>query len=275
MSPAPGWSAAMLIPGLPVAGHARPAAGHRADRAGLLGDPRSALLPEILPPGSGYVLGRSMLRIVAQAAQIVGYGVGGLLLAALSPRGALAADAVSFLASAMLLRSGGHPPPARPGQAPTPGRWPGTRWPAPPRAVLRHQPTRRILLFAWAVPVCEIAPEALATPYATHIGPARPGGRVPAYGGHAGRDRARGFAAAARVLSTRAQRRIIVPSALLAFWAAGRVRRQPRAAGGDCPASHCRGARLRLGGGRAGRPADRAPHRRNCAAAPSPCPAPG
>jgi hypothetical protein len=74
---------------------------------------RSAVLPEILPPGPGYVLGRAMMRMVAQSAQIVGYGAGGLLLAILSPRGALAADALSFAASAALLRFGTRPRPAR------------------------------------------------------------------------------------------------------------------------------------------------------------------
>src|SRR5262249_61537242 len=57
---------------------------------------RSAVLPEVLPPGSAYVLGRAIMRMVAQSAQIVGYGAGGLLLTVLSPRGALAADALSF-----------------------------------------------------------------------------------------------------------------------------------------------------------------------------------
>ena len=45
------------------------------------------------------------------------------------------------------------------------------------RQALAHRPTRRILLFGWLVPACAIAPEALAAPYATHIGqPARAAG---------------------------------------------------------------------------------------------------
>src|SRR5262252_3975935 len=50
---------------------------------------RSAVLPEVLPPGPRYVLGRALMRMVAQSAQIVGYGAGGLLLTILSPRSAL------------------------------------------------------------------------------------------------------------------------------------------------------------------------------------------
>jgi MFS family permease len=205
-----GLVAAMLIPGLPVAGMLALLLG-----IGLIAPvysaTRSALLPEILPPGPGYVLGRSLLRMVAQAAQIVGYGVGGLLLALLSPRGALAVDAVSFLASAALLRWGTRRRAARTGHAGSLAR----DSLAGLRAVLHHRPTRRILLFAWAVPVCEIAPEALATPYATHIGqPARVAGFLMA-GMPVGIVLADSLAA--RVLSTRAQRRIIVPSALLVF----------------------------------------------------------
>jgi hypothetical protein len=67
---------------------------------------RSAVLPEVLPTGPRYILGRALMRMVAQSAQIVGYGVGGLLLAILSPRGALAADALSFVASGLVLRFG-------------------------------------------------------------------------------------------------------------------------------------------------------------------------
>src|ERR1700735_2444883 len=50
---------------------------------------RSAVLPDVLPPGPGYILGRSMMRMVAQSAQIVGLGAGGLLPAPASPRGPL------------------------------------------------------------------------------------------------------------------------------------------------------------------------------------------
>lgn len=205
-----GLVAAMLIPGLPVAGMLLLVLG-----LGLIAPvysaTRAALLPEILPPGPGYVLGRSLLRMVAQSAQIVGYGVGGLLLALLSPRGALAIDVVSFLASAVVLRWGTRRRPARAVGAGSLAR----DSLAGIRAVLSHRLTRRILLFAWAVPVCEIAPEALATPYATHIGqPARAAGFLMA-GMPVGIVLADSLAA--RVLTTRAQRRIIVPAAFLVF----------------------------------------------------------
>src|SRR5258708_17614897 len=159
----------MLIPGMPVPGLLA-----LLFAAGLIAPVyqgvRSAVLPEILPPGPGYVLGRAMMRMVAQSAQIVGYGAGGLLLAILSPRGALAADALSFAASAALLRFGTRPRPARAAGSGSMAR----DSLAGLREVLADRPTRRILLFYWLVPACAVAPEALAAPYAAHIGqPAR------------------------------------------------------------------------------------------------------
>ena len=78
--------ACMVIPGMPVPGLLA-----LLFAIGLIAPVyqgvRSAALPKILPPGPRYVLGRSLTRMVAQSAQIVGYGVGGLLLAILSPRG--------------------------------------------------------------------------------------------------------------------------------------------------------------------------------------------
>ena len=172
---------------------------------------RSAVLPRVLPPGPRYVLGRALMRMVAQSAQVVGYGAGGLLLAILSPRGALAADALSFAASAVLLRFG-----IASRAVPATGRGSMARDSlAGLRGALAHRLTRRILLFSWLVPACAVAPEALAAPYAAHIGqPARAAGfllmGIPP--GTIAAD-----VVAARLLSSRLQRRIIVPAALLTF----------------------------------------------------------
>src|SRR5215468_10506476 len=141
---------------------------------------RSAVLPEVLPSGSRYVLGRALMRMVAQSAQVVGYGVGGLLLSIVSPRGALAADALSFVASALVLRFGTA---ARPGSAARRGSMARDSL-AGLRMVFAHLPTRRILMFSCLVPACVVAPEALAAPYAAHIGQPgraavlRPAGRL-------------------------------------------------------------------------------------------------
>jgi MFS family permease len=200
----------MVIPGVPL-----PALFTLLFAIGLIAPVyqgvRSAVLPEVLPPGPRYVLGRALMRMVAQSAQIVGYGVGGLLLAILSPRGALAADAVSFVASGLVLRFGTA---ARPGRAARHGSMARDSL-AGLRKVFAHRPTRRILLFSWLVPACMVAPEALAAPYAAHLGqPARAAGFL-LMGLPIGTVVADTIAA--RVLTSRVQRRIIVPAAVLSF----------------------------------------------------------
>ena len=202
----------MVIPGMPVA-----ALLGLLFTNGLLapvyGGVRAAVLPDVLPPGPGYILGRSMMRMVAQSAQIAGYGAGGLLLTVVSPRGALAFDAVSFFASAVLLRGGMARRAARQGRAGT-GSMTGDSLRGIHR-VLADRRVRRLLLFSWLVPVCAVAPEALAAPYASHIGqPARVTGFL-LMGIPAGTVLA--DLVVARLLPGRVQRRLIVPAGLLAF----------------------------------------------------------
>jgi predicted MFS family arabinose efflux permease len=201
---------AMVIPGMPVA-----ALLGLVFANGLLAPVyqgvRAAVLPDVLPPGPVYILGRSMMRMVAQSAQIVGFGAGGLLLAVASPRGALGFDAASFAGSAVLLRWGMS---RRPGQRAGAGSMTGDSLRGI-RSVLAHRRVRRILLFGWLVPACAVAPEALAAPYASHIGqPVRvtgfllmgiPVGTVVA------------DLIAARLLRVRWQRRLVVPAGLLTF----------------------------------------------------------
>jgi MFS family permease len=200
----------MIIPGLPL-----PALLALLFAMGLIAPVyqgvRSALMPEVLPPGPRYILGRALMRMVAQSAQIVGYGVGGLLLAILSPRGALVADAASFAASALLLRLGTKARSRRPSRSRSMAR----DSLAGVRKVFAHRPTRRILLFSWLVPACMVAPEALAAPYAIHVGePARAAGFL-LMGLPMGTVVA--DVVAARLLTSRRQRQIIVSAAVLAF----------------------------------------------------------
>jgi predicted MFS family arabinose efflux permease len=177
---------------------------------------RSAVLPDVLPPGPPYILGRSLMRLVAQSAQIAGYGAGGLLLAVMSPRGALLADALSFAASGVVLRIGLARRPAAGGRAVSMARGSMARDSlAGLGAVLAHRPTRRVLLFSWLVSACAVAPEALAAPYATLVGqPPRAAGFL-LMGIPIGTVLA--DVVAARLLTSRQQRRIIAGSALLSF----------------------------------------------------------
>jgi len=202
--------ACMVVPGMPVPGLLALLFANGLI-APVYQGVRSAVLPKILPPGPRYVLGRSLMRMVAQSAQIVGYGVGGLLLAIMSPRGALAADALSFAASGVMLRFGTTRRPADAGR----NRSMARDSLAGLRSTLAHRPTRRVLLFSWLVPACGVAPEALAAPYAVHIGqPPRAAGLL-LIGIPAGTVVA--DALAARLLPSRLQRSIILPAGLLVF----------------------------------------------------------
>ncbi len=71
---------------------------------------RTTVLTEVLP-GPSYMLGVSLMGMVAQLSQVGGYALGGLLLAVISPSQALLFDSATFLAAAALLARR-LPPPA-------------------------------------------------------------------------------------------------------------------------------------------------------------------
>lgn len=126
----------------------------------------SALVVEILP-GDSFVPGRSVLRIAAQTAQILGTAVGGALVVPFGPRGALLADTASFLVSATLVGAALHPRPAT-------GRTRGTSLFADSLAGIRdvwaRRDVRRLLLLGWIVPLVAVAPEGLAAPAVAQSG---------------------------------------------------------------------------------------------------------
>ncbi|MFG2878177.1 MFS transporter [Streptomyces sp. NPDC048337] len=154
-------AAAMALPGTPVA-LLLVLRCATAFVAPLFQGARSASLPDILGPGEAFVLGRSLLRMVAQSAQLIGFGLGGLLLTVLPPRGAIALTAAGFLGSALLLRLGTRSRPARAGSRESPLR--GLR------AVLGDRRIRALTLLFWLPPVFLVVPEALLAPYAAGIG---------------------------------------------------------------------------------------------------------
>lgn len=123
---------------------------------------RNASLPDILGSGEAYVLGRSLLRLVAQSAQLIGFGLGGLLLTVLAPRGAIALTAAGFLCSALLLRLGTRARPARTAVRTSPL--------AGMRVVLGRRRLRALTLLFWLPPVFLVVPEALLAAYADGIG---------------------------------------------------------------------------------------------------------
>lgn len=154
-------AAAMALPGTPVA-LLLVLRCAMAFVAPLFQGARSASLADILGSGDTFVLGRSLLRMVAQSAQLIGFGLGGLLLTVLAPRGAIALTAAGFLGSALLLRLGTRARPARGGsrESPLGGL----------RAVLGDRRIRVLTLLFWLPPVFAVVPEALLAPYAAGLG---------------------------------------------------------------------------------------------------------
>ncbi|MEU6776229.1 MFS transporter [Streptomyces sp. NPDC046759] len=123
---------------------------------------RMATLADVLGDGDLFVLGRSLLRIVAQSALLTGYGLGGLLLTVVGPRHALLITVSTFLASTVLLRCGTRRRPARARR--------GTDTAPGLRPLLAGPRVRVLLLMFWVPAAFSVVPEALAAPYADDLG---------------------------------------------------------------------------------------------------------
>jgi hypothetical protein len=155
--------AVMALPGVPVAALlALLALGSVAGP--IFAGTRAALLPELLGDGDGFVLGRSVLRVISQSSQILGLALASALLLLVPTHGVLLVVAATSAASALLIRLGvkDHPPV-------DPGVAPGTEDDRSLRAVFTEG-RRRLLVLGWVVPMAAVAPEALAVPYVRKLG---------------------------------------------------------------------------------------------------------
>ncbi|MFE9539722.1 MFS transporter [Streptomyces sp. NPDC006691] len=128
---------------------------------------RAASLPDLLS-GSGYALGRSLLRLVSQSTQIIGFAVGGLLLLLMTSSQALLA-AAGFGLAVLLLRFGTRRRPAREPEGGTQGSVARASL-SGVRHVLTVPGLLPLLLVTWLPPAFAVAPEALASPYADELG---------------------------------------------------------------------------------------------------------
>ena len=150
----------MAVPGMPIAGILG-----LLFVAGLVAavssGTRAALLPDLLGAGEGYVLGRSLLRLISQTSQILGLALGGALLLVLSPDGTLAGVAGACATSAVLLRTG---LPALVGVLTS------SRERARGTSSFADPTRRALILLSWAVPTVAVASEALAVPYVASLG---------------------------------------------------------------------------------------------------------
>ncbi|MFK0289266.1 MFS transporter [Streptomyces sp. NPDC090442] len=158
-------AAAMVLPGTPVV----VLLGLRcliAAVAPVFAGTRAGSLGEILGDGDLFVLGRSLVRIVNQGAQLVGFAAGGLLLATVSPGAVLGVTAGTFTASALLVRLGTA---ARPARGRSGGALLGASL-AGTRHLLADRRVRALLLLGWVPPAVVVVPEALLVPYGDLLG---------------------------------------------------------------------------------------------------------
>jgi MFS family permease len=157
----------MALPQLPLW-----ALGGFLIHAVLIGSPftaaENALIPDIVA-GDRFVVSSGLRTITNQIAQLAGFAVGGITVAAIGSRSALALDAATFVVSAALIRFGVHRR-----RRPAEGEHEGylATIAAGLRMVAADPALRNLLGLCWLAGIY-IVPEALAAPYAAliHGGP--------------------------------------------------------------------------------------------------------
>jgi len=206
---AAGLVALMAVPGMPLGLLFVLLAG-----ATLLQGPfeaaRAALLPDLLT-GDKYVAGQSLGRLLNQSSQVVGFAFGGLLLSWLSPRHALAIDAVTFVFAALILQFGvAERPVARTGEL----RRFAQDIKDGARIVFSSPLLRSLVALAWAGTAFTVVPEALAAPYAHHLHGGAPTTGLILAAGPVGT--AVGVVVISRMVAPTLRMRLIAPLAFLA-----------------------------------------------------------
>ena len=142
--------------------------------ATVVGAPFKAAEPALLADlftGERYMAALGLRTATYQASQLIGFAVGGVAVAAVGARSALAIDAASFAVSAALLRCGLQPRPAA-RTAPAVTRKSGLMGGL--RVVLGNRHLRLLLGLSWLAGIW-VLPEGLAVRYAAAVGTDRPG----------------------------------------------------------------------------------------------------
>jgi MFS family permease len=125
---------------------------------------RAALVADVLPDDR-YVLASAVTNVTIQLGQVLGFAVGGALVAALGPRQALLLDAATFLLSAAIVRLAARERPAPTESEETGlGRW-QRQMAAGARLAFGDPRLRGLVMLAWLA-VFWVVPEGLAAPYA-------------------------------------------------------------------------------------------------------------
>jgi predicted MFS family arabinose efflux permease len=125
----------------------------------------SALVSEILGPDR-YVLGVGLRVAAQQGAQLAGFGVGGIVVAAIGSHSALFVDAISYAISALLIVAGVRRRPVV-REVDEDGR--RRNWMDGARTAFSTRHLRYLIGFSWLAGLI-VAPEGLAAPYADAIG---------------------------------------------------------------------------------------------------------
>jgi MFS family permease len=127
---------------------------------------RSAMVPDILT-GDRYVLGVAVSQTALQIGMVAGFALGGVVVSVLRVPGALAVDALTFAASALLVRFGvlARPAASRHGAAAV-SRLADVA--AGLRLVFGNGILRTLVLYGWLVAFYEV-PMGLAAPYASSL----------------------------------------------------------------------------------------------------------
>ncbi|HSU73414.1 MAG TPA: MFS transporter, partial [Terrabacter sp.] len=125
-----------------------------------LGGSMIALVSDILPP-DGFILGRATMNIAVGGMQIVGYGVGGLLLISFTTTQLFLGSAAALLVAVLLLRLGLSDHPARQSGASVVRRTREVN-----RALLGSHVIRPIYLTLWVPNGLIVGCEALFVPFA-------------------------------------------------------------------------------------------------------------
>lgn len=120
------------------------------------------LIAEILT-GDTYVLGRAVFGMSSAAAQLVGLGAGGAVVAAIGPRPALLVVAGCLLLAGLIVRLGLPDGPAHAGAGTGKAVMASLNG---SRLLLADRAVRRLLLAQWLPPALAVGAEALLVPYA-------------------------------------------------------------------------------------------------------------
>jgi MFS family permease len=154
---------AMLVPGIPVGAlvgllYLTTTAQAPFEAA------RSAVLPDVLA-GERYALAATVMQTTFRVALVGGAAVGGAAIAFVGARPALALDAATFVASALLIRWGTRvrPAPARSDQHPVRQLTDGFR------LLLGDKTIRTVMMLGWLIALYSI-PEGIAAPYVARLG---------------------------------------------------------------------------------------------------------